>query len=196
MEKRTDILNHLAHNHDLKSYCEIGLQNRASNFNKIKCPAKYCVDPDPAAKADFIGTSDAYFAQSNTKFDLFFLDGLHHADQIKKDVINALANLNEGGFIVIHDCLPVHEIHAKVPRESKIWNGDVYKLCFDIVCDWGNVLFTIVDIDHGCGVIWKQKDNLPVTYPDSNLHVYDWEYYETNRHILPIITARNFAETL
>lgn len=196
MQNRTDILNFLVETCKLNSYCEIGTQNRKSNFDKILAPFKYCVDPDPAAKADFIGTSDEYFAQNTAKFDLFFIDGLHHAEQVYKDFRNALNVLNQNGFIVFHDMLPVHELHAKVPRESKIWNGDVYRLAFLLKENYSNLKLVIVNIDHGCGVLWKKpfmKDEpFTVTKEEEYMVKYDWNYYTRNRPTLPIVSPEEF----
>lgn len=195
MQNRTDILNHLVETLNLQSYCEIGTQNRTSNFNKVKAPLKYCVDPDPAAKADFIGTSDEFFAQNNAKFDLFFIDGLHHAEQVYKDYKNALNCLSDKGVIVFHDMLPVHPQHAKVPRESKVWNGDVYRVAFLIEeHERDNLAFVIVDIDHGCGVIRKLPQRLLAfsSTSEEDLKKYDWAYYQKNRESLPIVSPEEF----
>ena len=61
---------------------------------------------------DFVGTSDEYFESikdTEVKYDIIFIDGLHHNEQVLKDVENSLKHLSEGGSIVCHDCLPSEE---------------------------------------------------------------------------------------
>lgn len=207
MKTRTELLNYLAAKYGLKRYLEIGVQNKDSNFNRIICESKTGVDPDPEAKAHLVMTSDAFF-DHYTKgepdlnadalrltFDLVFIDGLHHAEQVKKDVDNALNCLNPGGFIVLHDCLPVEEKHAKVPRESKVWNGDTYRFIFDMVYNYRPLKFCIVDIDHGCGVIQgpgaKQSE---APYP--NMNDINWHWYQNKRADLPIVSSDQFTATV
>ena len=50
-------------------------------------------------------TSDEYFSKFKDKFDIIFIDGLHHYEQVKKDIFNSLEILNSNGIILMHDCL-------------------------------------------------------------------------------------------
>jgi hypothetical protein len=131
MPNRTDLLNHLATKYDLKRYLEIGVQVPALNFDKIKCEYKVGVDPDPMAMTTYTMTSDQFFKTFAHQhvFDLIFIDGLHTAEQVRKDFENALKILSPKGFIVMHDCNPEKEEHTIVPRPRPTghWNGDVYK---------------------------------------------------------------------
>lgn len=166
-KSRTDVLNHLADKYQLKRYLEIGLQNASQNFDKIQCEYKVSVDPDIKAGATFCMTSDEFFKDSNLmymtnppkrvmNFDLIFLDGLHTADQVKKDFENALKVLSPNGFIVLHDCNPEKEEHTIVPRPTKTghWNGDVYKFAIELG-EYFKKFYT-VDVDNGCGV-WNNS---------------------------------------
>jgi hypothetical protein len=167
MKTRTDLLNHLAEKHGLISYLEIGLQDSTQNFDKIICPHKVSVDPEPRAGATFQLLSDDFFKvwQSGdlnkqtwfpSKFDLIFIDGLHTADQVRKDFMNALSVLSECGCIVIHDCNPEKEEHTIVPRptERGHWNGDVYKFAANV--HKHSQCYT-VDIDNGCMVFFRRE---------------------------------------
>lgn len=185
MKTRTELLNWLADTFDLKYYLEIGVQNRV-NFDQIRVENKIGVDPDLPNSSDIFGlTSDRFFEELNTignhRFDLVFIDGLHHADQVKKDFENAMNHLSDRGFIVFHDALPAEEIHAKVPRESKVWNGDVYRFIFQLN-NYDGINFLTADFDHGCTVVWKDpscKSN-PIT---GNI---DWAFYLANRDLLRV----------
>lgn len=166
---RTDLLNHLATKHNLKRFLEIGVQNPMQNFDKIQCDYKVSVDPDPNAHASFCMTSDDFFdlpririgimdgdESQLDRFDLIFIDGLHTAEQVKKDFENSLKILSPNGFIVLHDCNPLKEEHTIVPRPTPTghWNGDVYKFAIEL----GEYFkkFKTVDIDNGCGV-WNNN---------------------------------------
>jgi hypothetical protein len=178
MKTRTDLLNHLAEKYNLQRYLEIGVQVPALNFDKINCSYKISVDPDPKADAIFCLTSDEYFSQQhagNPAFDLIFIDGLHTAEQVKKDFENALKILSPNGFIVLHDCNPEKEEHTIVPRptERGHWNGDVYKFACQLATNW--LSYKTIDIDNGCGIF------TPNTQKYSLGEVPTWEHFDKDR---------------
>jgi hypothetical protein len=173
---RTELLNNLAKWYNLNDYLEIGVQDKKQNFDKIICERKVSVDPDIKAKADYVMTSDEYFDlilndqfHGGRQFDLIFIDGLHHSDQVEKDFINAQKVLKKGGFIVLHDCNPQYEQHTIVPRQkpSGHWNGDVYRFA----CKLSNKL--TIDIDNGCLVATKETQ-----ITNKNVH---WIEFHFNR---------------
>ncbi len=176
----TQLLQSLLDKYGLKSYLEIGVQNPANNFDKIKCDDKVGCDPafnQPGVIYPI--TSDEFFSNQCglTKFDLVFIDGLHHADQVKRDFENSLRCLSDNGFIVIHDVLPENEEGTKVPRETKVWWGDVYKWAMQIN-KYGGIDFKTFNIDNGCMVISKDDSKKP--FP-SDLLLNDnfnyWQHY-------------------
>ncbi len=87
--KRWEIINHLITKNDYKNYLEIGSGDN-ENFNKIIINNKISVDPNPNSKAIFKLTSDDFFKQNNTFFDIIFIDGLHLYNQAKNDLVNSL----------------------------------------------------------------------------------------------------------
>jgi hypothetical protein len=178
----TQLLNSLIEKHNLKSYLEIGVNNPANNFDKIKCEYKEGVDPAVKHKDVASITSDQYFPRSielGSSFDLIFIDGLHHADQVKRDFENSLKCLNDNGFIVIHDVLPQNERGTLVPRQTREWWGDVYKFAMtmhDYGCE-----FKTFNIDNGCMVVSKS----PIIKPLNPSNVkYDWETFKMYKHVL------------
>lgn len=204
MKTRTDLLNHLAEKYNLQRYLEIGVQVPALNFDKIICNYRVGVDPDPTAAAAFCMTSDEFFKTGfdrlfvntdwETKFDLIFIDGLHTAEQVKKDFENSLKILSPNGFIVLHDCTPLQEEYTIVPRPKPRghWNGDVYKFAATLN-DYNGVKHYTVDIDNGCAVITVRPDcdiykrgeydNYPATWEDFN---------ENRKELLNLITWDEF----
>jgi predicted O-methyltransferase YrrM len=50
--------------------------------------------------------SREFLRTCSRRFDLIFLDGLHDADQVYQEIPLALARLNRGGFILLHDYFP------------------------------------------------------------------------------------------
>jgi hypothetical protein len=192
MKTRTDLLNHLAEKYNLQRYLEIGVQHTAQNFDKINCKYKVCVDPDPAANASFCLDSDAFFElilqdswMGSGNYDLIFIDGLHTAEQVKKDFENALKILSPNGFIVLHDCNPLKEEHTIVPRptERGHWNGDVYK--------FASIIFpkVTVDIDNGMTVFKGSDDYKP------GASVPTWEGFMKHRqHFLNLISWEEFTK--
>lgn len=153
--KRHQIINSLIERNEFKTYLEIGLdEGNFQNDEKIRCQSKESVDPMEGSRATHNVTSDEFFATNTKKFDLIFIDGLHHSDQVIRDIDNALNSLTENGIIVVHDCNPTTEAMQKVPRIQGEWTGDVWRaFCsFRIRPD---LFMCVIDTDYGCGIITR-----------------------------------------
>lgn len=184
MRNHTELLNYLAAEYNLGTYLEIGVQNKANNYNKIACQVKVGVDPNVNDSEIRCMSSDDYFeAVKNNKppasFDLIFIDGYHEAEQVKRDFENSLKCLLPRGFIVIHDTLPETEIGTRVPRETKVWWGDVYKFAMKLG-QYDSIDFLTFDMDNGCTVVWKNNQMTP-TYDNAR---YTFDDYMKYRHDL------------
>ena len=178
----TQLLNALIEKYNLKSYLEIGVQNPANNFDKINIDGNYKEGVDPECECYtniYQMTSDKYFSMYNggKKFDLIFIDGLHHADQVKRDFENSLRCLSDNGFIVIHDVLPENEAGTKVPRETKQWWGDVYKWAMTL-SEWSGIKYKTFNIDNGCMLVWKTSKEY--YGPEDDIINADWYSYIKN----------------
>jgi hypothetical protein len=201
MKHHSELINYLIEKFSLPSYLEIGTFNRSHNFDLIKLPSykKTCVDPDPAAGADHQCPSDHFFEVRNKlhmceggdrTFSLIFIDGLHHANQVKKDFENALACLAPGGFIVLHDCNPPTEATTCVPRGAqREWCGDVYKFACSLQ-EYSGIDFITADFDYGCAVVWRDpsKAGKPVGQEIT------WDYFQKNRRLLRLSPVKEFVE--
>lgn len=188
MQNHTDLINFIAEKIGAKTYLEIGVFNPDHNFNKINIEHKVGVDPAVNHASIYQGTSDDYFigyGQEGDKrmYDLIFIDGLHHADQVQKDVINSWACLNPGGVIVMHDCNPPTEATTCVPRgKQREWCGDVFLIACNILHD---SKFT-VDFDYGCTVL-RKGGHLDIVSTD-----FDWDFFNENRvSLLNLVSVDN-----
>lgn len=156
---RFDIINYLITVNKYKSFLEIGTQAKI-NFTSVNIDRKICVDPDINALADFQITSDKYFENNFEKFDIIFIDGLHHADVVYRDIINSLRRLNKGGCIVVHDVIPYSYESQLIPLEKSYntgivaWNGDVWKAWIKLRTERNDLSMNCVNTDHGCGIIY------------------------------------------
>lgn len=179
----TQLLNALIEKYGLKSYLEIGVQNPANNFDRVKCEEKWGVDPclSDLDKDNFIlcgQDSDSFFAEHaglKGVFDLIFIDGLHTAEQVKRDFENSLRCLSDNGFIVIHDVLPENEEGTIIPRQTKQWWGDVYKWAMTIP-EYKGIRWVTYNIDNGCMVV-RKVENGKVFLMSHTIHPITWETY-------------------
>lgn len=155
---RFDIINYLISVNEYKSFLEIGTQARI-NFESISIDRKVCVDPDPSSGSDYQITSDEFFKTHFEKFDIVFVDGLHHADFAYRDIVNSLKRLNPGGCVVVHDVIPFSYEAQVIPLEKAsdlgtiAWNGDVWKAWIKLRTERKDLVMDCVETDHGCGII-------------------------------------------
>ena len=146
---------------------------------------------------NFNMTSDEFFDKHcNKKYDLIFIDGLHHSDQVDRDLINALNNTVDNGVIVLHDCNPPTIEHTLIPRIQPEWNGDVYKSILKFRDNYKIHKIFTVDTDWGVGVIIKNnKSVLDSKFVDFKKGMEDWEYFNDNRNtLLNLITIDDFID--
>ena len=177
---RYDVINFLLkHLNKETNYLEIGVRNPEDNFNKIIADTKYSVDPGIEFKSnpvDFKITSDDFFSKlfsgevlnNEIKFDVIFIDGLHLAEQVDKDINNALNFISDDGFIVLHDCNPPTQWHARETHNYEIspamqnWNGSTWK-AFVKYRKETNLSLCCIDSDWGIGIISKSKNFGPIS---------------------------------
>lgn len=161
----TELLQQLINEHSYKSYLEIGY-GQGVNFNAIEVDKKVAVDPNMNFEGFIEGctyiheTSDTYFGSldGRTKFDIAFIDGEHSADQVERDIINAWQHLKKGGALVIHDVWPDKEEMTRVPRETKIWTGDVFRAWAGLLEAYPDLKTDLIKDDYGIGVVYFDKD--------------------------------------
>jgi len=167
------------------SYLEIGCASD-SLFNSV--PSLNKIGVDPASGGNVRKTSDEFFASNKEQFDVVFIDGLHTYEQVRRDVINSIKAINEGGgWIALHDMLPSNWIEHHVPIVTNgAWTGDVWKVAFELSKTDG-IEFKILKIDHGVGVIKVLNRNVELKDFRDELTFKEFNYYYENLNKLPII---------
>lgn len=198
--KRWDIINHLCQKYQLNNYLEIGV-NDGTCIRQIRMSHKDGVDPSPGSEIggcvvpeiNYEITSDDFFNNhAKIQYDIIFIDGLHHSEQVDKDIENSLKFLRQDGFIILHDCNPPEYEIQLVPRQTGIWNGDVWKSIVKLRCQRPDLEVSVIDTDWGIGVVKRGVQNL---LPYELNQCLDWNFFDQNRdEILNIISVKKFYE--
>ena len=187
---RWDLIQFLINKYNYSTYLEIGCDKNQS-FSKIKIPHK--VGVDPISGGTIRKTSDDFFKSNKEKFDIIFIDGLHHYEQVVVDINNALNVLNENGHILVHDCLPRTIAHQAIPRYRGSWNGDVWKSIVELRTRKNLDVFTC-EIDFGVGVIQKRNNSKLLELKIDNFKNLKFkDYYYRNKEFMNVIS---YAESL
>ena len=173
---RTNILNTLADRYKYRSYLEIGQGVRQQNHDWINCAIRIGVDPDPSVKAAYQMTSDEFFKINKDSFDLIFIDGDHTEEQVRRDILNSLKDLNKNGTIVVHDCNPASKAMQRVPPVQQKWTGKVWKIWVKLRATRSDLRMYVVNADNGCGVIRRGKQST-ISLPET----LDYEEFDRNR---------------
>ena len=176
--KRWDIINKFIEKNGYKTYLEVGLQSgMCRDYVNIPNENKTTIDPDTRSNnPTHLMTSDEFFNQNDKTFDIIFIDGLHHGEQVLVDIENSLDVLNDGGVIFCHDMLPNNEDVQKVPRVQDIWTGDCWKAWFKLRGIRKDLEMFIVESDWGVGVIKKGFQDI-VEELDMPLEKMTWELF-------------------
>lgn len=216
---RHDRLNKLAELVSAKTYLEIGVREGAT-LKKVSVPRKFGVDPffrfdrenfftNPGEDVKlFETTSDDFFAmiQPDIKFDLIFIDGLHHYDQVVRDVLGALRHSHEKTIILVDDTIPTSmaaatrnlsdlaKLMKATGETSKNWMGDVYKIFpflhmflrqFEIATFPGTTTL------HPQTVVWQKQAQRRTT----SHHAYGRPFFDTYEDFLLNMHMANVGAT-
>jgi len=193
---RYDIINHLIKKNDYVNYLEIGI-NDGDNFKRIEIEHKDGVDPNPIQDgiqcANYSVSSDDFFdllkGHDEIKYDIIFIDGLHHWEQVEKDLLNSLNHLQSKGVIVMHDCNPMFEVTQRRYAVVGAWNGDTWKAFTKFRTTREDLEMYVVDTDHGIGVVKIGNQKL---YTPTILDM-DYSLLDNNRkELLNLITIEEF----
>jgi len=122
-----------------RSYVEIGCRKGVS-LARARCPS-LAIDPDFEITAPltaptrlFRETSDVFFAKRDLTallggpVDLAFVDGMHRAEFVLRDILNLERHCTLHSVIVVDDVLPEDIAWTTRERQTQAWTGDVYKV--------------------------------------------------------------------
>ena len=141
-------------------------------------------------------TSDQFFSTNKSKFDIIFIDGLHHYEQVIKDVNNSLQILNDNGFILLHDCLPRSIAHQAIPRYRGSWNGDVWKALVELRTRSDLDTYTC-QIDFGVGIVQKKKNTEILSIEKKNFKLLKFsDYYHNFNSFMRVIDYKKALELI
>ena len=164
---RWDVCNARLAQFDPSRFLEIGVKT-GRGARKIRADLKFGVDPVPLLPTPgytklYIQTSDEFFASQKGYLNLsvVLVDGLHHWDQVLRDILNSVSHLNPGGTVVVHDCNPPDEGSQVVPRQQGHWNGDCWKAIVHLRATRPDLRVYTLDADEGLGIItWGRNERL------------------------------------
>jgi len=206
---RTEVINSFIKKNNYNSYLEIGIDNPDNNFNKINIKNKIGVDPydkklrvsthwndmnreNFSSQIQYVMTSNQFFEQNTQMFDIIFIDGLHLDYQVKKDMESGLKYLNDGGTIVLHDCLPPRYEGQLEKDIGYGWWGTVWKTfaLFRIIRP--DLKMYTIDTDCGLGIICKGNQEV---FDLNNNEGIDWDLFEKKRNtLMNVITVEEFKK--
>ena len=187
---RWDLIEYLIKKNNYKNYLEIGC-DKNQLFSKVNIDNKIGVDP--VSGGNVRKTSDDFFKENQSSFDIVFIDGLHIYEQVKKDILNSVNCLLDEGIILVHDCMPDSLGKQAVPRYKMQWNGDVWKAIVDLRQQENLEIYTC-EIDQGIGVISKKKNTsiLKLDKPINKLKFKD--YFNNYKEYMRVISLEEFKK--
>lgn len=183
------IIDILIRNFNYSTYLEIGCDNDAC-FNATKIKHKVGVDPERGGTHRM--TSDKFFEHNKEKFDIIFIDGLHHAEQVYKDFQNSWRCLQPGGTIVFHDCCPDSQEMQDVPRKTKIWTGDCWKAWVRIRAERDDIYSFCISTDFGVGILQKGHPATRPQIPDTGLDLKYNDLVKNKKAWLGLVAPEDF----
>ena len=187
---RWDLIEYLIKKNNYKNYLEIGC-DKNQLFSKVNIDNKIGVDP--VSGGNVRKTSDDFFKENKSSFDIVFIDGLHTYEQVKKDILNSVNCLLDEGIILVHDCMPDSLGKQAVPRYKMQWNGDVWKAIVDLRQQENLEIYTC-EIDQGIGVISKKKNTsiLKLDKPINKLKFKD--YFNNYKEYMRVVSLEEFKK--
>ena len=190
---RMTVVQNIIDQKEYKDYLEIGTFDDEL-FSSIKCETKVGVDPFSGGTHRM--TSDKFFLNNDKKFDCIFIDGLHHYEQVIKDIENSINILSNDGIILMHDCLPVSLGAQSVPRTEMNWNGDVWKAFVEQRTKNFLDCYTCY-ADHGIGVILKRDNKLLLDLKIKNFKKLRFiDFYKDHKKLMNIVEYEDLLKLI
>jgi hypothetical protein len=191
---RSTVINCIISKYNLVNpdYLEIGVWEGVT-FRDVNTLNKDGVDPGQYCDSVYVNykmTSDEFFARHiKKKYDIIFIDGLHTAHQVSKDIYNSINHLKPGGFLVLDDVFPHSEreqmaldLSRSGSQTGDVWKG-VYNVIDELISMSSDIYF-IKDVERGNLVLKIENTNTNITIdptiPTENVdgrHPVEWDKY-------------------
>ena len=175
----------------IQKYLEIGIEYgyTCSNTHFLN---KIGVDPDPKCNSIVNGriyncNSDRFFENNTNKFDIIFIDGMHHCEHVLRDFNNSVKFLNKDGIIFMDDIIPLnYNEQLKIPikhyyendilKYGEEWTGDVWKFVYHLLLYYRDkISFSYFYNIHYRGIIRiKILEHFEVLESENDLNKYDY----------------------
>lgn len=169
---KTDLINLIAKRLNFRTYLELCTRTTGNRYSEINrshfntslrlmynCPVSF----DDGLPIDFrsvdfdIADALEQLKADNDQVDICLVDSWHTYDCTIRDLTAAYDLLADGGVLVVHDCLPPSESAASPIAKPGDWCGVSYRAFLDFVIDRSGLDYCTVDIDYGCGIIFKNR---------------------------------------
>lgn len=224
---KTDLVHLISKKLNLSNYFELCTRTTGNYYREIdrtcfrtarrlmyNCPADF----DDGLPIDFripdfdIGPAIKALKLAFDRIDICLVDGWHTYDCAMRDLTSAYDLLADGGVLIVHDCLPASEQSASPTWVSGFWCGVSYRAYLDFVLPRHDLDYCTVDVDYGCGIIFKKSavntiNGMPSSDTRSRLTA-DWfavhnsgkvayQFFMKNHaQLLRLVSARDFIRGL
>lgn len=190
---KTDLIQLTARRFKLSNYLELCTRSTGNYYKDIdqtrfrttrrlmyNCPASF----DDGQPIDFkiygfdINSAIKELKAPLNRVDICLVDGWHTYDCAIRDLACAYDLVATGGVLIVHDCMPENERSASPAWISGSWCGVSYRAYLDFVLPRHDLDYCTVNIDHGCGIIFKNRtvnivNDVPASAAKSKL-IADW----------------------
>jgi hypothetical protein len=170
--EKTDLVHLISKRRNLMNYLELCTSTTGQYYTNVmqwrfnsshrlmyNCPNNF----DDGFAIDFrtddfdIGPIVTKLRAASNLIDICLVDGFHTYDCAIRDLTCAFDLLEDGGVLVVHDCLPPSETFVSSTWIPGDWAGVSYKAYLDFVLTREDLDYCTVATDWGCGVIIKNR---------------------------------------
>lgn len=137
-------------------------------------------------------------------FDIAFIDGMHQAEYVMRDINHCVHYLNENGILFVDDILPLTEDEQlKIPKKHIIedgilkyvspWTGDVWKVVYHMILHYGDHFsFQWFHHPNYRGVFMMHSITKFSMNVDTELsQINQYEYRRDFQHYLDVLCSKN-----
>jgi glycosyltransferase involved in cell wall biosynthesis len=202
LKQRHEVINSVTKSDN--KYLEIGVEF-GYTFLNTHFSLKIGVDPDPKCDTEtnkliIKCNSDDFFLtlDTNKKFDVIFIDGMHHCENVLRDFNNSIKVLNLKGIILIDDILPLnYNEQLKIPikhyyengilKYGEEWTGDVWKFIYHLLKNYNdNIKFSyFYNINYRGIILIQVLEQFNIIVSEDELNKYD--YHENFNEYLQLL---------